>query len=84
MIFGIIKKEIDKWDPIELLACTSPDEYDIESEKIASKFQNDAEQDGMMIYEVFTEAFGTGFTESLDECTAIAKRIQELIRKAGI
>ena len=80
MNFGIIKKEIDKWDPIELLACTSPDEYDIESEKI----QNDAEQDGMMIYEVFTEAFGTGFTESLDECTAIAKRIQELIRKAGI
>ncbi|MGM9595107.1 MAG: hypothetical protein ACI3VG_02755 [Oscillospiraceae bacterium] len=50
MNFGIIKKEIDKWDPIELLACTPPDEYDIESEKIASKFQNDAEQDGMMIY----------------------------------
>lgn len=22
MNFGIIKKEIDKWDPIELLACT--------------------------------------------------------------
>ncbi len=84
MNFDIIKKEIDKWDPIELLACTPPDEYDIESREIASKFQNDAEKDGVMIYEVFSEAFETGFTESLDECTAIAKRIQELIRKAGI
>lgn len=84
MNFDIIKKEIDKWDPIGLLAHAPPDEYDIESEKIASKFQNDAEQDGMVIYEVFSEAFETGFTESLDECTAIAKRIQELIRKAGI
>lgn len=79
MNFGIIKKEIDKWDPIELLACTPPDEYDIESEKISSKFQNDAEQDGMMIYEVFTEAFETAFTNSVDECVEIAKRIQESI-----
>lgn len=67
-----------------MLAHAPPDEYDIESREIASKFQNDAEKDGVMIYEVFSEAFETGFTESLDECTAIAKRIQELIRKAGI
>lgn len=79
MNFDIIKKEIDKWDPIELLACAPPDEYDIESEKIASKFQNDAEQDGMMIYEIFTEAFETAFTNSVDECVAIAERIQESI-----
>lgn len=50
-----------------------------QSEKIASKFQNDAEQDGMMIYEVFTEAFETAFTNSVDECVEIAKRIQESI-----
>lgn len=79
MNFGIIKKEIDKWDPIELLACTPSDEYDAESEKIASKFQNDAEKDGVMIYEVFTEAFETAFTNSVDECVEIAKRIQESI-----
>lgn len=79
MNFGIIKKEIDKWDPIGLLACTPPDEYDIESEKIASKFQNDAKKDGVMIYEVFSEAFETGFTNSVDECVEIAKRIQESI-----
>ena len=79
MDFGIIKKEIDKWDPIGLLAHAPPDEYDIESEKIASKFQNDAEKDGVMIYEVFTEAFETAFTNSVDECVEIAKRIQESI-----
>lgn len=84
MNFDIIKKEIDKWDPIGLLACTPPDEYDIESEKIASKFQNDAEKDGVMIYEVFTEAFETAFTNSVDECVAIAEKIQALIPKAGI
>lgn len=33
MNFGIIKKEIDKWDPIELLACTPPDEYDIRAKR---------------------------------------------------
>lgn len=79
MNFGIIKKEIDKWDPIGLLACTPSDEYDAESREIASKFQNDAEKDGMMIYEVFTEAFETAFTKSVDECVEIAKRIQESI-----
>lgn len=79
MNFGIIKKEIDKWDPIELLACTPSDEYDIESEKIASKFQNGTQQNGEMIYEVFTEAFETAFTNSVDECVEIAKRIQESI-----
>lgn len=84
MNFGIIKKEIDKWDPIELLACTPSDEYDIESEKIASKFQNDAEKDGEMIYEVFLETSGTTFAKSVDECVAIAERIQALIPKVGI
>ena len=79
MNFGIIKKEIDKWDPIGLLAHAPPDEYDIESEKIASKFQNDAEKDGMMIYEIFSKAFETAFTNSVDECVEIAKRIQESI-----
>lgn len=79
MNFGIIKREIDRWDPIGLLAHAPSDEYDIESEKIASKFQNDAEQDGMVIYEVFTEAFETAFINSVDECVEIAKRIQESI-----
>lgn len=78
MNFETVKKEIDKWDPIELLACTPPDEYDAESREIASKFQNDAEQDGMVIYEVFSKAFETAFTQSVTECIEIAKRMHEL------
>ena len=84
MNFGIIKKEIDKWDPIGLLAHAPSDEYDAESREIASKFQNGTQQDGIMIYEVFTEAFETAFTNSVDECVAIAEKIQALIPKAGI
>ena len=28
MNFEIVKKEIDKWDPLDLLSHTPPDEYD--------------------------------------------------------
>lgn len=78
MNFETVKREIDRWDPIELLAHAPSDEYDIESEKIASKFQNDAEKDGMMIYEIFSKAFETAFTQSVTECIEIAKRMHEL------
>ena len=40
MNFEIIKKVIDKWDPIDLLDHAPPDEYDIESWEILLKFQN--------------------------------------------
>lgn len=72
--FEIIKKEIDKWDPIDLLNHAPPDEYDIESMEISSKFEHNAEQNGMIIYEVFSEAFGITFTKSIDECICIAKK----------
>lgn len=84
MNFETVKREIDRWDPIELLACTPSDEYDAESREIASKFQNGTQQNGEMIYEVFLVAFGTTFAKSVDECVEIAERIQALIPKAGI
>lgn len=77
MNFEIIKKEIDKWDPIDLLNYTPSDEYDIESREILLKFQHSVEQNGMLIHKVFSEDFGTTFTKSVDECTCIAKRIME-------
>ena len=75
--FEIIKKEIDKWDPIDLLNHAPPDEYNIESMEISSKFEHNAEQNGMIIYEVFSEAFGITFTKSIDECICIAKKMME-------
>jgi len=75
MDFEIIKKEIDKWDPIDLLKHTPSDEYDIESREILSRFQCNANQNGMVIYEVFSNAFGTTFNKSIDECVYIAKKM---------
>ena len=49
MNFEIIKKVIDKWDPIDLLGHAPPDEYDIESREILLKFQHSIEQNGMVI-----------------------------------
>lgn len=78
MNFETIKKEIDKWDPIDLLNHAPSDEYDIESREIFLKFQNDAKQNGMIIYEAFVKSFGTTtFTKSVNECVGIAKRIME-------
>lgn len=75
--FEIIKKEIDKWDPIGLLNHAPSDEYDIESRKILLKFQQSIEQNGMVIYEVFSKAFGITFTKSVDECVSIAQKMME-------
>lgn len=77
MDFEIIKREIDKWDPIDLLSHAPSDEYDIESRKILSKFQDDIEKNGMIIYEVFSEEFGITFTKSIGDCVRIAKKMME-------
>ena len=77
MNFEIVKKEINKWDPLDLLSHTPTDEYDIERREILLKFQRSIEQNGMIIYEVFSEAFGITFTKSIDECICIAKKMME-------
>lgn len=77
MNFEIIKKEIDKWDPLDMLGYAPSDEYDIESREILMKFQHSVEKNGIIIHEVFSEAFGMTFTKSVDECICIAKRIME-------
>ena len=77
MNFEIIKKEIDKWDPIDLLNHAPPDEYDIESGEILLKFKHSIEQNGMVIYDVFSKAFGITFTKSVDECVSRAKKMME-------
>lgn len=77
MNFEIIKKEIDKWDPIGLLSHAPVDEYDEESREILLNFQNSKEQNGRLIHAVFSKAFGLTFTKSAEECTVIAEKIME-------
>ena len=77
MNFEIIKKVIDKWDPIDLLDHAPSVEYDIESREILLKFEQNMKQNGIIIYEVFSKAFGTTFNKSVDECACIAKKMME-------
>lgn len=77
MTFEMIKQVIDEWDPIDLLSHAPADEYDSESRKILLKFQHNTEQNGTIIHEIFSKAFGTTFTKSVDECVCIAKKIME-------
>lgn len=77
MDFDIVKKEIDKWDPIDLLAYSPQDEYDFESKEISLKLQFDVKQNGIIIFEVFSNAFGDTFTKSVDECISVAEKIMK-------
>lgn len=77
MDFDIVKKEIDKWDPIDLLAYSPQDEYDFESKEISLKLQFDVKQNGIIIFEVFSNAFGDTFTKSVDECIYVAEKIMK-------
>lgn len=77
MDFDIVKKEIDKWDPIDLLEYSPQDEYDFESKEISLKLQFDVKQNGIIIFEVFSNAFGDTFTKSVDECISVAEKIMK-------
>lgn len=77
MKFETVKREVDKWDPVDLLCHAPSDEYDAESRKIAQRFCGDAGRDGAMIRAVFADAFGEAFEKNLDECICIAKTIEE-------
>lgn len=76
----MVKKIIDNWDPVELLAIHSPpDEYDSETQKIIDTIVNEnGDEVAQIIQDVFINAFGNDtFTKSLDECRVIAKEIIE-------
>lgn len=76
-----VKKIVDKWDPIELLAMHAPpDEYDSESKKVynlavANPTISTLEL-GEIIYTVFIKSFGNDvFTNTLEECKEVANDI---------
>lgn len=79
MTFDVVKKIVDEWDPLQLLAiCCPRDEYDDISRKIC-ECEGDYRQLGKQIYEIFLDAFGkNSFDETLDACQNIAKTILEV------
>ncbi len=75
MYFETIKKNINKWDPIELLAHAPEDEYNEEILEICNRFENEIDKLSCVIYNVFKISFGETFNKSLKDCYVIAENI---------
>lgn len=75
----IIKKAIDEWDPIQLIAISPPDEYSNEIDMIYSVITVNKEisagELSNEIYSIFINQFGDDFHSKIDECYNIAKKI---------
>lgn len=76
-MFEIIKKTVDRWDPIGLTTCSPSDEYDIECRRIAELLINSHKPIENVIYDVFVDAFGTSFHCDLQQCAEIAQEIKK-------
>lgn len=78
--FNTVKKHIDEWDPIDLLAFCPNDEYDGESRMIVDSFRKENDL-GKLIYNIFRESFGEStFRKSLEECNQVAQKIMKSIK----
>lgn len=81
MVFDKVKKKIDEWDPIDLLAMHCPDdEYNDISFSISEKVQTTVNIENLAnyIYDLFEHEFGVPtFEKTLDDCRIIARKIIE-------
>lgn len=79
--YSIVKKHIDRWDPIDLLTFSSENEYDREIREIVTNLNEDARSVGKLIFDVFTKASEENtFCKSLEECKMIAEDILKEIQ----
>ena len=79
-MFEIVKKVIVKWDPIFLMDFAPPDEYDTECIDIVKEYNGRLKPLKKIIYDVFINAFGDEFKESISECTKVADEIENLLK----
>lgn len=79
MDFNVLKKIIDDWDPIDLLAIHSPyNEYDSETKKILYSISNNMGEDEIakVVYDVFISAFNESiFLKNINDCIVVARKI---------
>ncbi len=80
-MFDIVRKIITKWDPIELMSFSPPDEYDIECQSIIEEYEKTTEKLSKIIYSVFRNSFGEEFNEDFSKCEDIAVEIEKEIQK---
>lgn len=76
-MFKTIKGVIDNWDPIGLLVCSPPDEYDVECVLIKDRLSSGKETLSEIIYDVFSQHFGEAFRCELSECMEVAAEIEK-------
>jgi len=75
---SIVTTIINNWDPIDLLPYAPQDEYHVEIDLIVKLMDGikDINELAVGIYNIFIKEFGGDvFTESLDQCTDVAKKI---------
>lgn len=84
-MFEIIKKIVDDWDPIGLLAAhCPPDEYDLETIEIVNYLTLNIQINDLStkIYEIFVEFFGIDvFDKTEEECKVVADKIIKMLKK---
>ena len=79
IIFKIVKKEIDKWNPYGLLPDCPNDEFDGESKSIAMHIDRNSTADKIAktISDEFTLSFGDSDMFSLKSCVSVAENIRD-------
>lgn len=82
-LYKLVKKCIDRWDPMSLLASGCPkDEYNPESKMISERIDEESsvQEIGKVISDIMSKQFGSVF--DLDACIDVAKDIYDSITNA--
>jgi Domain of unknown function (DUF1871) len=75
--YRLVKRVIDKWDPVDLLSHAPDDEYDPEIREI-TRMMNPSqtpEELAKIIENVFVDYFGDSYGCPFEECLAVAQKL---------
>lgn len=81
IIYHIVKKNMDLWNPEGLLPYAPDDEYDIESKQIAKqvKINHTVDELAEIVAQVFSKGFGRQY--DIEHCSEIAEAIYRDLNK---
>ncbi len=84
-LFRIVKKEIDCWNPFDLLPFAPDDEFFSEAKKIIYMIscESDVEEIAEVVSEVFTNAFFDDEIFTVEKCLGVAQRIFDRLQRRG-
>ena len=81
IIFQIVKKNVDLWNPENLLPYAPENEYDIESGQIVKKIKTNhsVEELAEIAAQVFSESFGENY--DMKRCKRVAEAIYKDLKE---